>query len=138
MCKLSRRYVTQPRFHHLRQQGEKAGLPRQIVRQKVPPVAARFQPLGDDGVGPVRLQPQRFFNRGGAGEHESARALDALQRLRRRQPEVKAHHRRPEFGHQCGGFVVKRLAARAGWNVRRIQPQLVEIRPMVPTSKLFS
>ena len=41
----------------LRQQRERPHLPRQVVRQEVASMAARFQSLRDDAVRSVRLQP---------------------------------------------------------------------------------
>ena len=44
----------------------------QVVAQEDTAMTTCFQPLGNDGVGAVRLQPQRFVYGGGRGQNQAA------------------------------------------------------------------
>jgi hypothetical protein len=80
--------------------------------------------LGDHRVGAVGLQPQAFCHGGGRAQHHRPPAFDPREQWRRRQPEVKTHHRRFEFGQQFGRRLVKRRAAWAGWDAAGIDAEL--------------
>jgi len=73
-------------------------------------MAACLVAHGDDGVYAARFQPARLFHRGGGGDDLRPRGLHAGLQLRRGQPEVKAHHLRPQFLNQRARCLVKRRA----------------------------
>src|SRR6266704_1667092 len=52
------------RAHDLRQQRKRAELGAQIIRKEHAAMPARPQALRDDGIHPVRLEPERFFDGG--------------------------------------------------------------------------
>jgi hypothetical protein len=116
------------RAHQLRQQREGAELLREVVRQEVAAMPARLEPLRDDGVGAVRFEPQRFFHRGGRGQHLGAPAAHLRQQRLWRKPEMKAHHRRTKLAQQVGHVGAEGVAARAGGNARRVDAELGVVR----------
>ncbi len=116
------------RTHHLRQQRKGAELRRQVVREKVPAMAAGLQPLGNDGVDTLRLQPQRLVDRGGGGEDLRAPSAHLGQQRLGRQPEMKAHHRRTELGQHLGHRLAEGVAPGASGNGCRIDVVLAVIR----------
>src|SRR5690606_36741026 len=96
----------------LRQQGEEAELTTQVLIEKVSAMAAGFKPLGDHRIDAAFLQPQRFVQRGGAGQDFRAAAPYALQKSFLRQTEMETDHRRAELFHQGCCFVVEWQAPR--------------------------
>ena len=61
------------------------------------PVAAGFDALRDDGIQSGRFDLTGLIQVGGAGQQADAGLLQCLQLVGRRQPEMKAHHRRTGF-----------------------------------------
>ena len=61
------------------------------------PVAAGLDALRDDGIQSGSFDPTGLIQVGGAGQQADAGFLQGLQLVRRRQPEMKAHHRRTGF-----------------------------------------
>ena len=61
------------------------------------PVAAGLDALRNDGIQSGRLNPTGLIQAGGAGQQADAGLLQCLQLVGRRQPEMKAHHRRTGF-----------------------------------------
>ena len=116
------------RRDELRQQRQRAALPRRVGVEEVAAVAAGLQPLGDHRVGAVRLQPLRLAQRRRRRQHARAEPLDPREQLRRRQPEVEAHQRRPEGLQHLGRRRAERLAARRRDRRGRIEAQLGVIR----------
>ena len=86
---------------------------------------ARLQALCDDGIDPVRLEPECFFDGGRRGEHLRAQSSYSCQQLRRRQTEMETHHGGPEIAQRIGGLGAERRASRPGGNARWIDPVLL-------------
>jgi len=77
--------------HHLRDQGQRADLAAQVRSQEHSPVPAGLIPHGDNRVATVPLQPDRFLDCGGRGQHLGPGRLDTFQQAFFRQAEMKAH-----------------------------------------------
>src|SRR3954466_14496857 len=91
-------------------------------------VPTGLEPLRDDGVDATRLEPERFVYGGGRRENLRTAAAHPREQFGRRQSEMEAHHRRPEFFEDVNGLRRKRAALRRGTSRVRVDAKLVIIR----------
>jgi hypothetical protein len=57
------------RAHHLRQQRKRSDLRAQIIRQEHAAMSARLHALCNDGVHPMRFEPERLVDGGRRGKY---------------------------------------------------------------------
>ena len=115
-------------LHDLGQQGEGADLSMDIVGEEHASVPAGFEPLRDDSIGAVGLQPACFVDRGGRGQHFGAPAFHARHQVCRGQAEMKAHDRGLERCQQLGHVGAEGQASWPGRDGIHIDAKLVEVR----------
>ena len=86
----------------------------------------RFEPLRDDGIDAMRLQPQRFVDSRGSGQDSGAPASRPVQQFGGRQAEMEAHDRGFELLQHVRGFGTEGQAPGSCGNGACIDPVLVE------------
>jgi len=74
-------------------------------------VTTGFGTLRDHDVGTVILEPARFIHGGRRRQHHSAPRFDAVDQIRRRQPEVETDDRRGELAQQIRQRRIERPAS---------------------------
>src|SRR5439155_19640483 len=96
------------------------------------------EPLRDDGIDTVRFEPTRLVDGRCRREYLGAQTPHPRQQFRRRQAEVEAHDRRPEWAQGLGGFETEGRAPGAGWNRVEVDAKFVVIRRQGGTPARFA
>ena len=114
-------------FDDLRQQRKSSNLGGQILRQKNSTMTAGLRALRNDGIDASLLQPQRFCDSRGRGDHLRAPFRYARHEIRGRQAKMKAHHGRLELLQHIGRRGNEGLARGAAGALVRLNSVLPEV-----------